>query len=104
MIKRIVKMTFQPDKVDEFLTVFDQSKKMIRDFPGCNYMELLRDKADQHVLFTVSVWDSVDSLDQYRNSEFFEATWTKTRALFLEKAEAWSLDVQDSPKDQEETP
>lgn len=97
MIKRIVKMTFQPDKVDEFLSVFDQSKEKIRTFEGCTYMELLRDKENPHVLFTISIWDSTDALDQYRASELFEITWAKTKALFSEKTEAWSLDVQDSP-------
>ena len=98
MLKRIVKLTFRPDAVDTFLhEVFEQSKTAIRAFPGCRHMELLQQHGAANVLFTLSVWESPEALENYRNSELFQKTWAATKALFAEKAEAWSVHVLDAP-------
>jgi heme-degrading monooxygenase HmoA len=99
VIKRIVKMTFREDAVETFVSeVFEQSKDRIRAFPGCRHMELLRQTNGSNVLFTLSHWDDETALNNYRASELFAQTWAKTKALFAEKAEAWSTEVLDSPK------
>ena len=99
MIKRIVKMTFQPHAVQIFLNdVFAPTKDQIRAFPGCRHMELLRHLDQQNVLFTLSIWDSQEALDIYRQSALCQETWSKTNALFAEKAEAWSVEVLDAPE------
>ena len=96
MIKRIVKMTFRPEAVDTFVgQVFEHSKAGIRAFPGCRHMELLRSTRTPNVLFTLSYWDSEAALENYRQSELFKNTWAKTKVLFAEKAEAWSVQVLD---------
>lgn len=96
MIKRIVKLTFREGEVDNFLkNVFEPSKNLIRTFPGCQNMELLRQDGRENVLFTLSIWESGEDLENYRKSELFRATWEKTKALFAQKAEAWSLEVLD---------
>lgn len=96
MIKRVVKMTFQPDKTETFLQdVFEASKSKIRAFPGCQSMELLRDTTAPNILFTLSVWDSEAALNTYRSSELFQSTWAKTKALFADKAQAWSMELLD---------
>lgn len=98
MIKRIVKMTFREDAVATFINeVFESSKPYIRAFPGCRHMELLRHTGRPNVLFTLSYWDSEAALQDYRNSELFADTWKKTKALFAERAEAWSTEVIDAP-------
>lgn len=97
MIKRIVKMTFRPKATQAFLDeVFEPSKSHIRAFPGCRHMELLRHTELPDVLCTFSLWDSEDALNVYRHSELFKDTWAKTKALFAEKAEAWSMETIDS--------
>ncbi|MCA0234886.1 MAG: antibiotic biosynthesis monooxygenase [Bacteroidetes bacterium] len=96
MIKRIVKMTFRPDAVQTFLDdVFEPSKSRIRAFPGCRHMELLRHTEHPHVLCTFSIWDSEEALNEYRHSELFKDTWAKTKALFAQRAEAWSMETID---------
>ena len=96
MIKRIVKMTFRPDAVDTFLQdVFEHSKSRIRAFPGCRHMELLRHTVQPNVLFALSYWEALEALERYRQSELFQSTWDKTKVLFAEKAEAWSVEVID---------
>ena len=100
MIKRIVKMTFREDATDTFLhDVFEHSKDRIRAFPGCRHMELLRNIGQPNVLFTLSYWDDEAALEAYRQSELFQTTWAKTKALFAEKAEAWSVEVIDGTGD-----
>ena len=92
MIIRIVKMTFEPQKVNDFLIIFNESKQHIRNMDGCSHLELLNDINSPDVYFTYSYWESETDLDNYRNSELFINVWTKTKALFSAKAEAWSVE------------
>jgi len=92
MVTRIVKMTFKPDRVNDFLEIFNVSKELIRASQGCLYLELLNDKQSTNVFFTFSRWDGEEDLERYRNSELFKTTWAKTKVLFSEKTEAWTLE------------
>lgn len=92
MIIRIVKMTFQPEKVNEFLEIFNESKQLIRNMPGCSHLELLNDTNSANIFFTYSYWNSENDLNNYRNSEVFSKVWKSTKALFIAKAEAWSVE------------
>src|SRR4051812_34388261 len=91
MIIRIVKMKFSSDKINDFTALFEARKQTIRSFPGCNHLELWQDSNDENTFFTYSIWNSEADLNHYRFSEFFKDTWGKTKALFAEKAEAWSV-------------
>jgi quinol monooxygenase YgiN len=93
MIKRIVKLTFQLEKVADFLQVFEESKAAIRGFEGCLHVELLQDVLLPNRFFTFSLWESEAALNLYRKSPLFEATWARTKVLFSEKAEAWTVVV-----------
>jgi quinol monooxygenase YgiN len=96
VLKRIVKMTFQPDAVTTFRqTVFEASKDRIRAFPGCQHMELLAHADTPNILFTLSIWDSAEALEVYRQSALFQETWAKTKVLFADRPEAWSVVVVD---------
>jgi heme-degrading monooxygenase HmoA len=90
MINRIVKMTFREDEVDNFLKIFDSSKEKIRSFPGVRHLELLQHSHQKNILFTYSLWESEEDLEEYRHSTLFKDTWAKTKPLFSAKAEAWS--------------
>ena len=92
MIIRIVKMTFQKEKTDEFLEVFNSSKHLIRAMDGCTHLELLNDINLPNIYFTYSYWLSESDLNNYRNSDLFDKVWSKTKVLFAEKAEAWSVE------------
>jgi hypothetical protein len=93
MIKRIVKMTFQQDHIEDFLHIFETSKNLIRQFPGCLHLELLRQEGQADVMFTFSIWEEPAALERYRQSELFQTTWSKTKVLFAAKPEAWSLEL-----------
>lgn len=91
MIVRIVKLTFRPDAVDDFLGVFNGVKDRIEDVDGCRKLVLYRDSKLENVFFTYSEWDDEEALDAYRHSELFEQVWGKAKAHFDGKPEAWSL-------------
>jgi len=90
MLIRIVRMTFQEDKLDSFQQIFDNSKHHIRAFPGCRHLELLRDLDNPSIRMTYSHWDGPDALDKYRQSELFRTTWAATKVLFADKPVAFS--------------
>ena len=96
MIIRIVKLTILPDKTADFLALFQESKQFILNSEGCSYVEVLKDTKQPHLFFTYSCWDSEAHLNKYRDSELFKGIWARTKALFSEKAEAWSLESANS--------
>lgn len=93
MINRIVRLSFEPDKVNHFLEVFENSKQLIASFPGCEGLKLLRDANHPNVFYTYSLWQHPDHLEQYRTSELFKNTWAQTKVLFNDKPMAWSTEV-----------
>ncbi len=93
MIKRIVKLTFQQDKTEDFLKIFESSKNKIANFEGCHHLELWREKKEGNIFFTYSFWENEAALNEYRKSELFGKIWPKTKALFSDKPEAWSVEV-----------
>ena len=91
MIKRFVKMTFKPEHIQDFITLFDSKKNLIAGFEGCMGVELLNDINNPCVFFTYSIWKHPDYLEAYRTSELFNSVWSQTKQLFDAKPEAWSL-------------
>lgn len=93
MIRRIVKLTFIPGKEEDFLKIFNTAYPFISKFEGCTKLELLQEKTNGNIFFTVSDWQSETHLNNYRNSELFKKTWEPTKKLFQEKAEAWTTKI-----------
>lgn len=91
MITRIVRMSFDPGRVQDFLQVFEASKERIRHFEGCKRLELLRDVKEPNVFFTYSHWDSEAHLNKYRFSDLFKGVWSQTKVHFNAPPQAWSL-------------
>ena len=89
-------MSFDPSKIDEFLSNFELNKNKIRAFEGCNLLELYRDQNNTNVFFTYSYWNTEKDLENYRNSDLFKAVWARTKTLFNKKPEAWSVDKVES--------
>lgn len=91
MLVRIVKLTFKKENIASFEAIFKNNKKKIRQAEGCTFLELLQSKEDNNIFFTYSYWNSATDLENYKNSEFFKSVWGKTKQLFEDKPEAWSL-------------
>lgn len=91
MLVRIVKMTFQKDKAEEFLQLFNSSMQNIMHFPSCMHLELLQNLNETNIYYTYSHWTNEEALNIYRNSEVFKITWGQTKLLFSARPEAFSL-------------
>lgn len=91
MIKRVVKMTFKEEFVEEFIALFHSKKELIAAVEGCTFVELLRDSSNPNVFFTYSLWEDESCIEVYRHSELFKNVWAKTKIGFADKPEAWSL-------------
>lgn len=87
-------MTFEPQYIEAFKTFFEERKATIRNFEGCEFLELWQDVNEPNKFFTHSIWESEHHLNHYRFSEFFKETWTQSKAMFAEKAQAWSVTVE----------
>ncbi len=92
MLIRIVKMGFDEANINAFLSNFETNKNNIRNFKGCQFLELYRDKNDPTIFFTYSFWESEQHLENYRQSNIFKSVWAKTKPLFNKLPEAWSVD------------
>lgn len=84
-------MSFQPDKVEDFKSIFEANWKFIKGFEGCSHVELLQDKNNPSIFFTYSLWRDEASVENYRQSELFNKVWSATKILFNAKPEAWSV-------------
>jgi len=91
MITRIVRLSFDPQYVEDFLKVFADTKNDIRAFDGCTYLALMQDYELPNVYYTHSKWMSDEALQRYRKSSLFQNTWDKTKVLFNDKPLAYSL-------------
>lgn len=83
-------MRFDPEKVDEFLLLFQDRQYAIKHAPGCISLQLLIHNKYDGVIFTYSKWESEESLENYRQSKLFLDTWNITKKYFNGKPEAWT--------------
>lgn len=92
MIIRVVQMKFRDEAIVAFQALFAERKERIQSFEGCLHLELWQDVNRPGIFFTYSHWENEAYLNHYRFSAFFKETWTATKALFAEPAQAWSVE------------
>ena len=93
MLLRTVRMTFRPDRLDDFLTLFEEARPRISAAPGCRHLELWQDERFPNVLTTFSHWEDAEALEAYRHSPLFRETWARTTPLFAGAPVAYSQRV-----------
>ena len=93
MLVRIVKLTFKKENIASFEQIFNRTKQKIRDCDSCLFLELYQDNSNPAIFFTYSHWENEKRLKIYRDSKFFRSVWGKTKILFAEKPEAWSVAI-----------
>src|SRR5687767_4112065 len=91
MIKRIVKMSFIPEKTEEFKKIYAENWQFIKGFEGCKHVELLQGELHPNIFFTYSHWISEEHLNNYRDSALFQKVWSATKQLFNDKPQAWTV-------------
>lgn len=90
---RIVKLTFEENKISDFLAFFDTVKHIVNEFPGCNGMKLLQDIHSPNIVMTYSSWKTEQNLENYRVSPEFKHIWGTIKPWFSDKPQAWSVDT-----------
>jgi len=83
-------MHFRTEETNAFIKLFESVKSKIAAQEGCEGVKLIQDVSCSDVFFTLSHWKTPEHLEMYRNSELFATTWSTTKAMFKEKAKAWS--------------
>ncbi len=91
MITRIVKLEFQSERIEEFLTFFETIKHVVNNFPGCYGMKLYRDVDQPTIVMTYSHWENEDALNEYRKSGEFSKIWPTIKPWFSAPPQAWSV-------------
>ncbi|MCG8573356.1 MAG: antibiotic biosynthesis monooxygenase [Flavobacteriales bacterium] len=92
-LQRIVKMTFEADRCQDFEEKFETIKDLIAGQEGCLGVRLLKEQTGSGVYFTYSEWESEADLNAYRKSDLFGEVWPTVKAWFKEKPEAWSTQL-----------
>ena len=85
-------MIFEPERIEDFVEIFKNNKHRIQGFKGCEDVTLLRDLNQDNIFFTYSHWRDEEALEAYRRSDTFKEIWAKTKPMFQERAEAWSVE------------
>lgn len=101
MIVRLVSLKVDQERVEDFRKFFEGLYAGIKAHQGCLYLQLVRDLEGLGEYFTISVWESLETLDNYRNGPFFKETWPKVKTFLREKAWAQSFEVildEDAPR------
>ncbi len=85
-------MTFLETKINDFKVFVKSIEDAIRNFEGCEHLDMLQDLHNRNIFFSYSIWGSEKDLDNYRKSDFFKATWAKVRKWFGDRPKAWSVE------------
>lgn len=85
-------MQFKEECVKDFLKVFEERKSKIESFEGCSQVNVFQNIHNSCNCYTISLWESEEHLNQYRDSEMFKDTWKLVKAMFSDKATAYSLE------------
>lgn len=84
-------MHFKVEHIETFISIYESSRHLIRGFDGCEHVELLRDENNPAIFFTFSRWLSTAHLEAYRQSDIFNGVWARTKVLFDDKPQAWTV-------------
>ena len=87
---RIVRLTLAPEKVNDFMEMFNAIRSKIRLTEGCKHLALLQDATFPNILTTYSIWTDESALNAYRSSNLFKNTWRETRTMFAAPPAAFS--------------
>ena len=92
MLLRLVKMEFDPARVEAFDDLFARTQTCIEAMPGCHQVLLLKGHGDKPIRTTLSWWEHEYDLQVYRKSQLFGEIWPKMKAMFSSPPVAWSSD------------
>lgn len=89
-ITRFVQLSFSEEYLEQFIQGFETKRKQILSYEGCLEVVLYTDIQKKGLCFTVSTWSSEQALSKYRQSEWFQSTWSQIKEHFTDKPAAWT--------------
>lgn len=92
MITRIVKLTIDNKHIVDFRQIFKENHSGISSFEGCKEVKLVFDVNNPNIHFTLSIWENIDAIEKYRQSELFKGIWATVKPWFADKPQAWSTE------------
>lgn len=84
-------MEFEPEKLEDFLRLFEGHRPSVLALAGCHSLTLCKDPEHPYVRYSLSQWASIEALEAYRNSPLFRKVWPKAKAGFSAKPQAFTL-------------
>jgi len=92
MIIRVVKLNLRREGLDVFMSLFLPRSEHVRNFPGCQYLQLWKDVEKPDIYFSYSWWESPAHLEAYRKSEVYKEVWALLKSQFGDRPEAWTVE------------
>lgn len=87
---RVVRLTLAPERLGDFMFMFNNIKQKIRNTAGCLHLELLQDTIHPNIVTTYSLWEDEAALNAYRKSALFTEVWPTTKQMFAAPPVAFS--------------
>lgn len=85
MFMRIVAVKIQPGKLEEFRRLYtEEIIPALRAVKGCRYAYLTDNFKEEHEIFSVTLWNSKEDVENYENSGLFDRLREKTKHTFSE--------------------
>ena len=91
MLVRIVKMIFREDAIETFQQLFESRKELIRNFEGCNHLELWQDKTIRLYFLLTAFGKMKRHLTCIATLIFLMIPGYKPNNYLPAKPEAWSV-------------
>jgi quinol monooxygenase YgiN len=91
MIVRVVKLQFDERTHEEAQRHLLGIVPTVRQWPGCTHLEVLFDENRIGRILTYSHWESVEALNEYRNSMVFRKFWAGVKPHLAKPTEAYTM-------------
>lgn len=96
MLWRWVEIRAYPERADIVCSLLAEQAEKVRSFSGCLFLSLYR--GEDTDFYSLSLWESAEALEAYRQSEVFKSFWSLIKKHFRAPAKAVSFEKITLPK------
>jgi quinol monooxygenase YgiN len=98
MFMRLVQMKVSPDRIREFVAVYERTIiPALRQTPGCLYAGLVQSLEEENDGISITLWDAQDAAFAYERSGKFAELLDASRPFFSDSVE-WRVQLSDDLK------
>lgn len=91
MITRIIKLATK-DTPEDFMEYMNEVIPEFSAMEGCQQVEVLRGKINEHIFFIYTIWKNNTALNKFRHSEFNQVFWNKLMEMSESRPQVWSVE------------